>query len=98
VLDIELKLFGGDSSKDRESKMTEDSHAFGLAIMVYIIIIASTIIIMWDPLEIFHDSIGTGLLLGAAVVIAVGVQKYRDISLRNIQQPIRNIRYNGSVN
>jgi hypothetical protein len=36
------------------------NHAFGLAIMVYIIIIASTIIIMWDPLEIFHDSMGTG--------------------------------------
>ena len=96
MLDIELKLFGGDSSKDKEIKMTEDSHAFGLAIMVYIIIIASTIIIMWDPLEIFHDSIGTGLLLGAAVAIAVGVQKYRGISLRNIQQSIRNIRYNGS--
>jgi hypothetical protein len=43
---------------------------------------------MWDPLEIFHDSIGTGLLLGAAVVIAVGVQKYRSISLMNIQQSI----------
>jgi hypothetical protein len=60
------------------------NHAFGLAIMVYIIIIASTIIIMWDPLEIFHDSMGTGLLLGAAVMIAVGVRKYQDISLRNI--------------
>jgi hypothetical protein len=72
--------------------MTEDSHAFGLAIMVYISIIASTIIIMWDPPEIFHDSIGTGLLLGAAVVIAGGVQKYQGISLRNIQQSIRNIR------
>jgi hypothetical protein len=60
------------------------NHAFGLAIMVYIIIIASTIIIMWDPLEIFHDSIGTGLLLGAATVIAVGVHKYQQgISLRN---------------
>jgi hypothetical protein len=73
--------------------MTEDSHAFGLAIMVYIIIIASTIIIMWDPLEIFHDSIGTGLLLGAAVVIAASVQK--GISLRNIKKSIRNIGYHG---
>ena len=82
MLDIKLKLYGRDSSKERESKMIEDSHAFGLAIMVYIIIITSTIIIMWDPLEIFHDSIGTGLLLGAAVVIAVGVHKYQVISLR----------------
>jgi hypothetical protein len=39
---------------------------------------------MWDPLEIFQDSIGTGLLLGAAVVIAVDIQKYQGISLRNI--------------
>jgi hypothetical protein len=73
--------------------MTEDRHAFGLAIMVYTIIIASTIIIMWDPLEIFHDSIGTGLLLGAAMVIAVVVQK--GVSSRNIQQSIRNIGYHG---
>jgi hypothetical protein len=72
--------------------MTEDRHAFGLAIMVYIIIIASTIIIMWDPLEIFHDSIGTGILLGAAVVIAVGVQKYQGISSRNILQLIKKYR------
>jgi hypothetical protein len=70
--------------------MTEDRHAFGLAIMVYTIIIASTIIIMWDPLEIFHDSIGTGLLLGAAMVIAVVVQK--GISSRNIQQSIKKYR------
>jgi hypothetical protein len=72
--------------------MNEDSHAFGLAIMVYIIIIASTIIIMWDPLEIFLDSIGTGLLLGAAVVIGVGVKKYQGISLRNIYQSIKKYR------
>jgi len=78
-------------------KMTEDRHAFGLAIMVYAIIIASTIIIMWDPLEIFHDSIETGLLLGAAVVIAVGVHKSQGISLRNIQQSIRNIGFHDSV-
>ena len=84
--------------KTKDCKMTEDSHVFGLAIMVYISIIAATIIIMWDPLEIFHDSIGTGILLGAVVVIAAGVQKYQDISLRNIQQSIRNIRYNGQVN
>ena len=69
---------------------TSVNHAFGLAIMVYIIIIASTIIIMWDPLEIFHDSIRTGLLLGAGVVIAVGVQK--GISSRNILQSIKKYR------
>jgi hypothetical protein len=66
--------------------MTEDRHAFGLAIMVFIIIIASTIIIMWDPLEIFHDSIGTGLLLGAVVVIAVGVQKYQKYRISSLSQ------------
>ena len=64
--------------------MTEYRHAFGLAIMVYMIIIASAIIIMWDPLGIFHDSIGTRLLLGAVVVIAVCVQKYQTISLPKI--------------
>jgi hypothetical protein len=66
--------------------MTEDRRAFGLAIMVYIIIIVSTIIIIWDPLEIFHDSIGTGLLLSAAVVIAVGVQKYQKYRMSWLSQ------------